>query len=185
MTNKMDTKQLKTAITKIASANNAQMMQDVFVNMIYSGLIHNNILVDSMMKIRNSEANGKFKAGLNKFMPCKYNKDLDAYEYSKDKANKLLADLGLEFRTSSIDDVANALPNLFEKKEKEAKEFNLAEYLANVGKKLAKEDVQNHKMITEILTAIASDQTLLNGAAYGINTIIQDRLNMQDETKTA
>lgn len=161
----LTTSQLKTKLSAIANANSTENMTTVITHCVYNGLIHNNIMPEHMKVIRNSNAPQQFKAALSKHMPMAWNKEKDSYEFNKVKAEKLLLELGLEFRESSLDEVAASLPELFAKKEHTTTQFNLDTYVANIAKKLAKEGYDNADEIAAITAMLARNPALVSKVA--------------------
>lgn len=149
--------QLKTKLTSIAAANNTASLQEVFANVVYNGLVHNNIMAEQMKALRDSAAPAKLKAGLAKHMPMTWNKKAERYEFSTKKAETLRLELGIEFRESTIEQVAEVLPELFAKVEREQVEFNLDDYLAKVATKLDKEGVQDADSIIAIAKYLSAN----------------------------
>lgn len=159
----LTTKQIKTQITSLTNASSEDNLQTLFVNIVMNGLIHSNVMPETLIKIRESKLNSKFKAAINKFVPAKFDKKLNTYVFDKVKAEKLQAELGVTYMLTTLDELSNALPNIFEKKEKETKEFNVDDYMTKVAATLAKNGVENADTIIALAQAcMSSDEVLRN-----------------------
>lgn len=180
----LDSKSLKRNITATINANNTDKLQEIFVNVVFNGLVHNNIMSEQMKSLRDSNVHGKLKAGVSKFMPMKWNKDEERYEFNNTKAEKLRAEYGIEFRNTSFDDLSTILPNLFESKENAPKEFNLTEYVANIQKKLIKEGVKDADLICSTLLMQATDNSLVSVVSQALIDNTNKRIEENNQPKS-
>lgn len=166
---KLTNSQLKTKLTSIASANNADNLQSVFVNTVYQSLIMGNNMPDHVLAIRNSTAPQAFKAALSKYLPLRFNKAKAVYEYSRTHAEKLRTELGVELANEkhacTIDELAEKLPVIFAKEEKGAKAWDLSAYCANVQKKFEKEGIANAETIASVLEMLARNPEMVGKVA--------------------
>lgn len=164
--------QLKTKLTSIASANDAENLQAVFVNVVYQSLVYGNNMPEHVLAVRNSTAPQPFKAALGKYLPLTWNKAKQVYEYSRIKAEKLRTALAIELasekRVMTVDEVANVLPSIFEKAGPVEKEFDLHAYCVNVQKKLDKEGVSNAEAIIGIMEILARNPELVGAVSDAV-----------------
>lgn len=162
---KFTNSQLKTKLTSIASANNADNLQAVFVNVVYQSLVMGNNMPEHIKAVRDSSAPQAFKAALGKYLPLTFNKTKQVYEYSRVRAEKLRTELGIELvndeYVATIDELAAKLPALFAKAEATEKEFDLHAYCANIQKKLDKEGITNADSIVGIMELLARNPSLI------------------------
>jgi hypothetical protein len=156
---KFNSAQLKTKLTSIANATDHGNLQAVFVNVVYQSLVMGNNMPDHILAIRNSAAPQAFKAALGTYLPLKFSKAKGVYEYSRVRAEKLRTELGIELtsdeRVMSVDEVAAVLPAIFDKPERQAKEFDIATYCKSVGTKLGNNGVANAELVSQILESLA------------------------------
>ena len=162
---------LKSTIAGIVKANDESNLQAVYANVVYQGLVHGNILPNQMAALRNSKANPKLKAGLAKHMPMawtKASKSVKTAHYSFDAAKQdaLRVELGIT-KTSTLDEVAEALPTLFTPAKKPA-EYDRDTYLTNVAKKLTKEGEQEVESIMAVMSALLEHPELVGKAARAV-----------------
>lgn len=166
---KLTQSQLKTKLTSIANANDAGNLQSVFVNTVYQSLVMGNNMPEHVLAIRNSSAPQAFKAALGKYLPLRFNKAKAVYEYSRTSAEKLRTELGVELANEqhvcSIDELADKLPAIFAKEEKEAQAFDLHAYCVNVQKKLDKEGIANADSIIGIMEMLARNPGMVGKVA--------------------
>ena len=159
--------QVKTALNNSANAVNESNLQDLFINAVYHGLVHGNILPAQLKLVRDSNLVGKFKAALAKHMPAKWDKKAERYVYDANKAERLLSTLGLERTHSTLEQGADALPAIFEG-EKAKREYNRAEYLVTISKKLTKEGEPEVDSIIGIMAALLESPELCADAMKAI-----------------
>ncbi|MFG1549524.1 hypothetical protein ABMA80_16010 [Halobacteriovorax sp. FRX-3] len=159
-------KTVQSSIRSIVRNSNPEHLQQVFASTIWHGLIHSNIMPAAMKALRDSDAPSKLKAGISKYMPMKWDKKREAYVFNPTKREKLLSDLALT-EQSSFEDLANSLPQLFEKKS-EPTPYNRDAYLANVAKKLEKEGEQNVQDIIGLVNAMLNSPELVKAAGKAI-----------------
>ena len=125
-----------------ASINSEDGAHELLSHLVYHALVHGNVPLKELVAVRNSKANGQFKAALLKFMPVKYDKKAGAYIYDKEKALQLRTDLSITVagvtgvEPSSVDDVASALPCVFAEKERKERTFDAAAETARLIKRL-------------------------------------------------
>lgn len=161
-------KAVSTRINTIVRDSNPEQLQEVFVNAIFHGLVHGNIMPAAMKALRNSDAPSKLKAAINKFMPMKWNKAKARYEHNAAKRDKLYSELGID-GDSTLEALAEALPSeLFAKTPRKVSEYNRAEYLANVAKKLEKEGEPEVEAIMGVMSALLESPELVGAAMQGI-----------------
>ncbi|AAM28349.1 hypothetical protein [Vibrio phage VpV262] len=159
-------KTVQSNIRSIVRNSNPAHLQEVFASTIWHGLIHSNIMPAAMKALRDSDAPSKLKAGISKYMPMKWDKKREAYVFNAAKREKLLSDLALTDE-SSFEDLANSLPQLFEKKS-EPTAYSRDAYLANVAKKLEKEGEQNVQDIIGLVSAMLDNPELVSAAAKAV-----------------
>ncbi|AUR85230.1 hypothetical protein NVP1077O_66 [Vibrio phage 1.077.O._10N.261.45.A10] len=165
----LNTAQLKTSLTAIASNNSTEKLLTVIAHTIHNGLVHHNIMPEHMKAIRDSNVNREFKAALAKYMPMSWNKEKEAYQFSNKKAENMRLKLGLEFRVSTVEDVADALPAMFEAKAKRVQaDFSIDEYTAKMATKLAKEGIADAELIAQLVNMLAKDPSALGNAAKAV-----------------
>lgn len=161
-------KAVSTRINTIVRDSNPDQLQEVFVNAIFHGLVHGNIMPAAMKALRNSDAPSKLKAAINKYMPMKWNKAKARYEHNAAKRDKLYSELGID-GDSTLEALAEALPaELFAKTPRKVSEYNRAEYLANVAKKLTKEGEPEVEAIMGVMSALLESPELVGAAMQGI-----------------
>lgn len=161
-------KAVSTQINAIVRDSNPEHLQAVFVNAVYHGLIHGNIMPTAMKALRNSEAPSKLKAAINKYMPMKWNKAKARYEFNTAKRDKLHGELNVNSDTT-LEALAEALPTeLFAKAPRKQTEYNRAEYLANVAKKLEKEGEPQVEAIIGLMAALLETPELTKAAAQAV-----------------
>ena len=162
---------LKSNITSIVKANDESNLHAVICNCVYQSLVHGNILPTQMKAVRDSKANPKFKAALNKYMPMTWRKagktvKTPHYEFSSTKQEELRLALGIT-KDSTLEQVTAAMPVIFEKKAP-AKQYNRAEYLASVAKKLTKEGEADVDSIIALTAALLAQPQLVEMASKAI-----------------
>lgn len=125
-----------------ASINSEAGAHELLTHLVYHALVHGNVPLKELVSVRDSKANGQFKAALCKYLPVKYDKKVKAYTYDKEKALQLRVDLGITtagvagVEPSSLDDVANALPAVFTEKERKERTFDAAVEITRLIKRL-------------------------------------------------
>jgi len=161
-------KAVSTRINTIVRDSNPEQLQEVFVNAVYHGLIHGNIMPAAMKALRNSDAPSKLKASINKYMPMKWNKAKARYEHNAAKRDKLYGELGVNADTT-LEALAEALPaELFAKTPRKVSEYNRAEYLANVAKKLEKEGEPEVEAIMGLMAALLENPEHVKAASKAV-----------------
>lgn len=156
---KLTQSQLKTKLTSIANATDAGNLQSVFVNTVYQSLVMGNNMPEHILSIRNSTAPQAFKAALSKYLPLRFNKTKQVYEYSRTQAEQLRTTLGVELANEqhvcTVDELAEKLPNIFEKAEPVGKEWDLSAYCKSVGTKMGKNGVEQAELMAQVLEMLA------------------------------
>lgn len=135
-----------TKLTSVINAADESGLQELLVNLVYHGLIHGNCPLKQLSALRDSKANGKFKSAVGKYMPVKWVKGKGNVEghyiFDGGKSLQLRTDFGLTasgitgIEASTIEDVANAVPDIFEKAEKKEQVFNAADSIKRLYDKL-------------------------------------------------
>lgn len=162
----MNIKALNAAFTKIINCNSEEHLQEVFCNLVHHALVHGNASLERMAALRNSKAPAKFKSALLKHMPVKWDKTAQQYGYDKDKATKLRVELMIQYGVDDFELTCAALPFIFEKAERQAKEFVLADYLAQVAKKLDKEGIANADDLVGLVSLLANNPDATKAAIH-------------------
>ena len=138
-------------LTSVVNATSEEGLQELLAHMVYHALVHGNVALKQLASLRDSKANGKFKAAVGKYLPVKYVKGKDGreghYVFDGMKSLELRADMGIiqsgvtGQEPSTVEDVANALPCIFEKEQRAPVVFdadkaikNLLDRLNNNGK---------------------------------------------------
>lgn len=121
-------------LTSVINATSEEGLQELLAHMVYHGLVHGNVALKQLAVLRSSAANGKFKAAVAKYVPIKWVKGKDGKEGHYVFDGKKSLELRAEFdivqsgvtgqEPSTLDYVANQLPSIFEKVEREAVVFN-------------------------------------------------------------
>lgn len=151
-------KQTASRLTALNNATKPEALQELFANLVYQALVHGNGNRERLAVLRdNKGAPQKFKVGLMKHMPMKWDKTAKQYNFDAEKANELRLELGIEYQTSTFEEVAEALPDLFAKRERQTAEFNMADYLAKVAKKLDKEGIANADDLVGLVALLANN----------------------------
>ena len=175
---------LKAANTKLTSLNNStapEALQELFANLVYHALVHGNASRERLAALRdNKGAPAKFKAGLMKFMPVKWDRTAKQYNFDGEKANALRLELGITYGESSFEEVADALPYLFEKQPRQPKDFVLADYLAQVARKLDKEGVANADALVGLVAALANNDDATQAAVRAAYAHLQSVVQASD-----
>lgn len=163
---------LKQANSKLTSLNNAtapEALQELFANLVYHALVHGNASRERLAALRdNAGAPAKFKAGLLKHMPVKWDRAAKQYNFDVAKADALRLELGITYGESSFEDVADALPYLFEKQPRQPKDFVLADYLAQVAKKLDANGIANADAVIAVASAMLNNPAATKAAVQAV-----------------
>ena len=77
-------------------------------------------------------------------------------------------ELGITYGESSFEEVADALPYLFDKQPREPKDFNLSDYLAKVAKYLDKNGIANADDIVALVHMMANKPELVKAAVHAV-----------------
>lgn len=171
----LDMENTKAAMTRLNSATKPEALQELFTNVVFHALIHGNVCREQLAEMRdNKGAPAKFKAGLIKHMPVKWDKAAKQYNYDKEKGVELCAELGVVYSETSFEELADVLPELFAKVEKAKTEFNLADYLAKVAKKLDKEGVTNADKLMALVRVCMNDDAVTARAGAAAYMALQD-----------
>lgn len=177
----LNTAQLKTSLIAIASNNSTEKLITVLVHTIYNGLIHHNIMPEHMKAVRDSNVNREFKAALAKYMPMSWNKEKETYQFSNKQAENMRLKLGLEFRVSTVEEVAAALPAVFEAKAKRVQaDFSIDDYTTKMATKLAKEGVADAELIAQLVNMLAKDS---NGIGAAVKAIVNAQVSEEVEAE--
>lgn len=162
-----DLKQANSKLTSLNNATSPEALQELFANLVFHALVHGNASRERLATLRdNAGAPAKFKTGLLKFMPVKWDKKTRQYNFDGEKADALRLELGITYGESSFEQVADALPYLFEKQAREPKDFNLADYLAQVAKKLDANGIGNADDLIGLVHLLANNPDATKAAIH-------------------
>lgn len=116
----------------------ATQRRDLTISALFSALVHADI---SFMADMQREDAALFDATLRTLLPVKFEKKAGGYVFNKEKADKVRADLGIEFQSSDWDVTADKLLSVWLKghKAEAAAELDAQEKRAKAGKGVTRE----------------------------------------------
>jgi len=161
-------KTVTTQLNTLVRNSDESHLQTLFVNAVYHGLIHGNVMPKALASIRDSKAPAKFRAAIAKYMPAKWSKKDSKYIFDSAKRDRLLDELNLVAEKSTLAEVSNALPNAFFKAPRKSVEFNRADYLASVAKKLGDNGETHHEEVMALVSVLLDNPELITKAAKAI-----------------
>ena len=162
----MTIKAANAELTRLTNLTSEASLQNLFANLVYHALVHGNASLEKLALLRDSKAPAKFKSGLIKHLPVKWDKAAKQYNFDAEKANDLRLEYGIEYGESTFDDVVEVLPPLFAKVKADKKEFILADYLATVAKKLDKEGIANADDLVGLVSLLANNPDATRAAVH-------------------
>jgi hypothetical protein len=189
----MKTEIIARNLRNIIVGHSKETMQATFIGCVFDALIHGNINYSIMKELRNSDANKKFTSKLLANLPMKWNKDTECYEKDTSKKVKLLEKYSFNsalqvkdspiLKLTTIEDVKNALPELFEKvvakttEDKTEEEVNKGFKATNFTAKKAKIAKLTKANISDELKAVREYMTALE--AKFVTAVVIDKLGKE------